>query len=377
MSTLRVGVNLCWAGPGAKPAAVHAMTTVLETLAARPPEGLELVLFGMRTLRDRHPELTEAFETHLVPVPGELRALRVGAEYTWLPWALSHQRIDVVHDAGGTSPGRVELPRILTVDDLSPLEQPRGVNALRVAYHKRVVPRAVNAAATVIVPSAFVRSRLVDHLGADPAKIHLVPRPLPPHPPATPIETVRARHGIIGQIILVPAATHAHEEHVVAVRAMQHLASRHKETTLVLYGAAGRSEARVQREIAERGLENRVVRITEDRPALRSALYDHAAAVVYPAVYGGFASAVLEAMACGVPVIVADAGAAPDLVGDAGAVIPPGDDAQLAVELHRVLDDRVWRRRRIDAGLDRARAYTPDRAAERLVAAYRSVMVDL
>ena len=92
--------------------------------------------------------------------------------------------------------------------------------------------------------------------------------------------------------------------------------------------------------------------------------------VVYPAVYGGFASAVLEAMACGVPVVVADAGAAPELVGDAGAVIPPGDDAQLAIELHRILDDAEWRRRRVDDGLDRARAYTPERigrgAARRL-----------
>lgn len=377
MSTLRVGVNLSWVGPGAKPAAVHAITTVLEELAEHPAPGIEPVLFGMRTLRESHPELVEAHETHLVPVPGEVRALRVGAEYTWLPWAVSHHRIDVVHDAGGTSPGRIDLPRVLTVDDLSPLEHPRGFNPLQVAYHRKSVPRAVGAATAVAVPSDFVRARLVDHLGADPAKIHLVPRPLPPHPHAMPIDTVRARHGIIGQIILMPAATHAHEEHVVAVRAMQHLASRHKETTLVLYGAAGRSEHRVQREITERGLEGRVVRITEDRPALRSALYDHASAVVYPAVYGGFASAVLEAMACGVPVVVADAGAAPGLVGDAGAVIPPGDDAQLAIELHRILDDREWRRRRVEAGLDRARAYTSHRSAEALVATYRSVMAAL
>src|SRR5690606_18218291 len=89
------------------------------------------------------------------------------------------------------------------------------------------------------------------------------------------------------------------------------------------------------------------------------ALFEHAAVVVYPAVYGSFAHPVLEAMACGVPVVVADAGAAPELVADAGAVIPHGDDAQLAVEVHRVLDDPAWRRSMVDAGLERARAYTP------------------
>ncbi len=377
MSMLRIGVNLSWVGPGAKPAAVHAVTSALQHLAAHPASGIEPVLFGTSTLAESHPQLVAALESHLVPVPGHVRVFRVGAEYTWLPWSMGKLHLDAVHDAGGTSPGSVDVPRILTVDDLSPIEQPRGFNPLRTAYHRRVVPRAVAAATSVVVPSEFVRARLVDHFGADPAKVHIVPRPLPPHPDPTPIDTVRARHGIIGQIILLPAATHAHEEHVVAVRAMQHLASRHKETTLVLYGAAGRSEGRVQHEIAERGLDARVVRITDDRPALRSALYEHAAAVVYPAVYGGFASAVLEAMACGVPVVVADAGAAPELVGDAGAVIPPGDDAQLAIELHRILDDAEWRRRRVDDGLDRARAYTVERSAEALVAAYRSVMAAL
>jgi len=52
-------------------------------------------------------------------------------------------------------------------------------------------------------------------------------------------------------------------------------------------------------------------------------------------------------------------------------------DAQLAVEVHRVLDDAEWRRSMVDAGLQRARQYTPRRAAEGLLAAYRSVTAAL
>lgn len=377
MSAVRVGVNLCWVGADAAPDAVNAVVSTLEAVAASPPDDLELVLFGSRWLRERHPALVEAFETHTMPVPASLRALRVGAEYTWLPAAVSHHDIDVLHDAGGTSAGTIHLPRVLTVDDLLPLEQPRGVNPLRVAHHRRVVPRAVDAATSVVVPSEFVRSRLVDHLGADPSKIQVVPWPLPPHSPAMPIETVRARYGIIGKILLLPATTNAHEEHVVAVRAMQHLAARHKETTLVLAGDEGPTEGRVLREVVDLGLEDRVVRIGPVPPPVVAALFDHASAVVYPAVYGGFPSAVLEAMASAVPVVVADEGAAPELVDGAGAVVPSGDHVQLAIELHRVLDDPEWRRRMVDAGLDRARAHTAERSAHGLVAAYRSVLVDL
>lgn len=377
MSTLRVGVNLLRFDPRALGPAEHALIDCLRAVAADPPPDVEIVLFTSRAFAAGHGDLREAFDTRTLPIPPVVTPLRVAAELGWLRRAVARARIDVLHDAGGTSPGAVDVPRIVSVNDLTPLERPRGVGWLRVAYHRRMVPRAVAAARTVVVPSAFVRDRLVAALGADPGRIEVVPWPLPPHEQAAPIDTVRARNGIIGQIVLLPATTRPEADHLVAVRAMRHLASRHKETTLVLLGDVGAAERRVQEAIRSLGLEDRVVRLVAVGAAVRSALFEHAAVVVYPALYGGFAHSVLEAMACGVPVVVADAGAAPELVRDAGAVITPGDDAQLAVEIHRVLDDRDWRDRMVRVGLDRAREYAAPRTAEGLLATYRSVVAAL
>ena len=376
-SKVRVGINLCRVDPRALGAAEHAILDVLRAVADEPPDDLDLVLFTSRSLAAAEPRLTEAFEVHALPFPPGARALRVLAELSWLQLAVRRSRIDVLHDAGGTAPGSIDVPRILSIHDLAPLERPRGVGWLRVAYHRRVVPRSVAQAATVVVPSTFVRDRLIEVLDAPNSSIDVVPWPLPPHEQAAPIETIRARNGIIGQIVLLPGSTRPEAEHLVAVRAMRHLAGRHKETTLVLIGGEGAAERQVQDEIRTLGLEDRVVRLGNVSAPVRSALFEHAAVVVHPAVYGGFAHAVLEAMACGVPVVVADAGAGPEMVGDAGAVIPPGDDAQLAVEIHRVLDDREWRDRMVRAGLERARAYTPERAAEGLLLAYRGALVAL
>ncbi len=376
-SRLRVGVNLSWIDPGDPVPAAHAMCDTLRAIAADPPDDVEIVLFGRSSFRRAHPDLAAAFETHTVPMPSGARLLRVLAERTWLRVAVARAAVDVFHDAGGTASGSVGVPRILSVHDLSPLERPRGVGLLRVAYHRLVVPRAVERATTVVVPSEFVRDRVEERLGVDSSAVQVVPWPLPPHEQAAPIDTIRARYGIIGQIVLLPASTRPDAEHLVAVRAMRHLVSRHKETTLVLLGGEGASERKVHEAIRSLGIEDRVVRIGSVSPAVRAALYEHAAVVVYPAVYGGFAYQVLEAMACGVPVIVADAGAAPELVCDAGAVIHSGDDAQLAVEIHRILDDSSWRAARVRDGLDRARAYTADQTAEGLLLAYRSVMAGL
>jgi glycosyltransferase involved in cell wall biosynthesis len=236
------------------------------------------------------------------------------------------------------------------------------------------VPRAIGGAAAVIVPSAHARRRVVERTGVDEAKVRVVPWPLPPHGEAARMDLVRARNGIVGQVVLVPAGSDPVSEHLVAVRAMRHLAARHGETTLVLLGGPAGADGPVLAEIRALGLEDRIVRLPAVAEPVRAALFEHAAVVVHLAEDGDFASAALEAMACGVPVVVADTGAAPELVGDHGAVIAPGDDAQLAIEVHRVLDDPEWRRRRVEEGTARARDHTPARVAGQLLTTYRSVM---
>lgn len=377
MTALRVGVDLCRIDPAALRPADHAVLDTLQATSGTGPDGVELVLFASSALRAARPSLFEAHETHALPFPPGVAVARLAAEAAWMRASARRAGIDILHDACGTSPARPDVPLVVSVHDLRPFDRPKGIGRLRVAHHRHVVPRAVAGASVVTVPSEFARHRLVELFDVDAAKVSVVPWPLPPHEEAARIETVRARHGIIGQIVLLVGSTRAEEEHVVAVRAMRHLAARHKETTLVLLGPEGPAEARVAAEVEALGLQDRVVRLGAVSSPVRSALIEHAAVVVHPAVHGGFADVVLEAMACGAPVVVSDVGPAPELVAGAGAVVPHGDEAQLAIEIHRVLDDPAWRRRMVGDGLQRARSHTPAEVASRLLAAYRSVTAAL
>ena len=370
---MRVGVNLTWLVPGVVGGSEEATTRALRALGAHPSADLDVVLFGLDALRRAHPGLASDFESHMLPVPGSFKPLRVLAEHTWLRAMAARHRIDVMHDAGGTSAGGLGVPRILTVHDIQPLELPRNFHPVKVAYLRHAVPRAVDEAVAVMVPSEFVKHRLVDRLGADPDKISVVPWSAPLPVQAMPIETVRARYGIIGTVVLLPAITYPHKDHVVAIRAMRRLADRHKETTLVLPGGRGPAEQQVLDEIRRQGLTDRVVRTGRIPETALAALYDHAAVVVIPSRYEGFGIPALEAMTAGAPVVVADTGALPEVVGDAGVTFPVGDDAQLAVELHRILEDEEHREHLASAGRARAKQFTPERTAEGMLAAYRSV----
>lgn len=374
---MRVGVNLCWLVPGVVGGSEEATTRALRAIGTARPPDVDLVLFGLAALRHAHPDLTDRFETHTLPVPGRIKPLRVLAEHTWLRAMVRHHRIDVLHDAGGTSAGKIAVPRVLTVHDIQPLELSRNFHPVKVAYLRHAVPRAIEDSAAVVVPSAFVRARLVERLGADPDKISVVPWSAPRAVEPMPIATVRAKYGIIGAIVLVPAITYPHKDHAVAVRAFRHLVDRHGETTLVLTGGEGPSEDDVLAEIERQGIGDRVVRTGRIPETALAALYTHASAVVFPSRYEGFGNPALEAMAAGTPVIVSDAGALPEVVGDGGVVVPAGDDAQLAVELHRLLSDPEHHEAVAEAGRARAADFTPERTADGLLAAYRSAAVAL
>ena len=374
MNVRRIGVNLSWLVPGGVGGSEQATVRMLQAVARRRPGNFDLVLLASAEFVTSYPALADDFETHVVPLASSQRVVRVAAEHAALPRMVGRLSLDAIHDAGGPSPGRVEVPRILTIHDIQPLLFPHRFPALRVAFLRRAIPAAVDGAVRVTVPSAFVRDSLVEHLDADRDRIDVVPWSRPDVSDRADVEVVRARWGLDGPFLVLPAITYAHKDHITAVRALGHLADRHPDLRLVLPGGVGPAEQAVLDEVERLGLAPRVVRTGRLPNASVLALIEAASAMVFPSRYEGFGIPALEAMALGTPAVVSDNGALVEVVGDAAAVFPAGDDQQLAVELHRVLDDDAHRRRLVAAGLERAAGLGPERTAERLLAAYRAAL---
>jgi glycosyltransferase involved in cell wall biosynthesis len=104
------------------------------------------------------------------------------------------------------------------------------------------------------------------------------------------------------------------------------------------------------------------------------ALYQGAAAFLDTSLYEGFGYQVLEAMACGAPVVASATTSLPELVGDAGLLCPPGDVDAFTDALKRVLDDASLAARLRAQGLERARQFTWDRTARALAEAVDEVV---
>ncbi|NIO70471.1 MAG: glycosyltransferase, partial [Anaerolineae bacterium] len=101
------------------------------------------------------------------------------------------------------------------------------------------------------------------------------------------------------------------------------------------------------------------------------ALYSLAELFVYPSLYEGFGLPVLEAMACGTPVVCSNAASLPEVAGEAALLVPPGDAGRLVAAMRFALTDTGVRARLVAAGLTQARRFTWEEAARRTVEVYR------
>lgn len=137
---------------------------------------------------------------------------------------------------------------------------------------------------------------------------------------------------------------------------------------LVLAGKKGWLYADILRRADSLGIGHRVVFPgyvpDEDLPALLSG----ARLFAFPSLYEGFGLPVLEAMACGVPVVCSNASSLPEVVGDAALLVPPTDTEALAAAMNRALTDDDLRHGLIERGLEQARRFTWRRCAEQILA---------
>src|SRR4051794_19839735 len=317
-----------------------------------------------------HRDLASVFRLVDGPVSGRNRLRRIRAEHGWLARQTEGSRL--VHHGGGTAPKRGTRPIVLTIHDLQYLAYPQYFSRTRRRYLRWAMPRSVERAAVIAVPSNFVRGTVVDAYAVDPERVVVVPHGVEPSlgEMATSDSVLRERFSLgDGPLVVLPAMTHPHKGHEFILKVMA--AHWHdREIKLVLIGGEGRAEALVRRPIDELGLADRVVRTGRVSAADRDGLLRIASVMLFPSEYEGFGAPIVEAMALGIPVVCSDRTCLPEVAGDAAVVLPLEIDAW-ATALKEA-DQR--RAELIAAGRDRAAMFTARRSAEALLDAYAQAL---
>jgi glycosyltransferase involved in cell wall biosynthesis len=257
---------------------------------------------------------------------------------------------------GNTAPLWLRARQTVVIHDAGAFDTPESYGlAFRSWY--RLLHRALHRlGARIVTVSGFSRDRLAAALGADPARIAVMPEGAEHilREPADP--SVLARHRLEpGRFLLTVGSRAAHKNLGALGEAASFCAAR--GLTLAAVGAADPAVFR-----NAPGTPGGVALGRVSDAELR-ALYENAAALVFPSRYEGFGLPPVEAMACRCPVIAARAGAVPEIVGEAALLFDAGAPTTLTDAIARLLDDAACAPALRDAGTARVALYTWRNAA--------------
>jgi glycosyltransferase involved in cell wall biosynthesis len=277
---------------------------------------------------------------------------------------------DLLHGVHYELPLRAGLPQVVTVHDLTLLTHPEWHEPSKVRYFGWAVRRAVAAASRVLCVSATTAADLAGRLDVPADRVDVTPLGTDLRPAsAERVEQVRRRLGLDGPYLLGLGTVEPRKDLPTLVRAFAALAGELPHR-LVLAGLAGWGAGALAAAVAASGVADRILLPGYVPEADKAALFTGADVFAYPSRYEGFGLPVVEAMACGTPVVTTTGGSLPEVAGDAAALIEPGDAAALAAALARLTADPAARRDAATRGLARAATFTWDRCGELTAAAY-------
>ena len=277
---------------------------------------------------------------------GRLASFRRDA--LWYPLRLGRAsaRLDVLHCTTYRAPVSPRAPLVVTVHDLAIVRHPEAFPAWHRATGVLALRSGVRAADAIVAVSAFTRDELVELLRVPVERIRVVPNGVEPlftaDGPAAP-----------GDYVLAVGTLEPRKNLAAAVEA-----ARLAGVELRVAGASGWGDVDVEGWVGE-----------PDDEAL-AALIRGARCLVYPSLYEGFGLPVLEAMACGTPVVTSRGGATEEVGGGAAVLVDPRDPASIAAGI-----EEAGRRREALVELGRARAsmFTWRRAADAVEDLWRAL----
>jgi glycosyltransferase involved in cell wall biosynthesis len=259
--------------------------------------------------------------------------------------------------------------QVVTIHDAAVFDHPEWFSRQFVQTYRFILPRLARSARRIVTVSHFSRQRLAAALDLPPERIEVVHNAVSDHfAPATDpaIADATARYGVApGRYFATLSTLEPRKNLALTLKAWEGARTRLPgDMRLLLLGGAGKANIFAGGDAPQDA--PGVVRAGFVPDADLPALLGGAAALLYPSRYEGFGLPILEAMACGTPVITAHGSSLPEVGGSAALYIDPDDAEALAKAMITVAGEEALRSDLAAAGLAQARLFSWDRSAEQM-----------
>lgn len=345
--------------------------TMVAALAGTRAEDLEFLLLpGLGSFV--HPEYGKRYT---FPEPG-VRHMRIyhGALPAFSSAQTEVREVSLLHCTGNLVPAQARCPLLMTIYDVSFITHPQFHTQENIDLCMRNVRLAVNRGAFFVTISEHSRNDLIKYFRVAPERVRVVYCCYEPtrfyQRNGEECRELRRRYKLPERFALFLASLEPRKNLTTVLEALTFLP---KGTRLVVAGGKGWLNEGIHAAVKRAGERVNYIGYVPDEEL--PILYSAARCLVFPSLYEGFGLPVLEAMACGTPVITARNSSLPEVGGEAVMYVEDELDARrLAAMIEAVLMDDDMHAHYRAAGLARAREFLPERMAEGIVNVYREAL---
>lgn len=271
---------------------------------------------------------------------------------------------------------KVNIPTIMTVHDLIFERYPQHHKITNRAFLRMGMPLFVRAATHIIAVSRHTANDLTSLYDVPTTKMTVIYEGVDDEfqpASAEQIATIRARYSADRPFLLMVGTLEPRKNHLLSLKALAQLKAKGYPHRLLIAGGKGWLFEPIAAEVNAMGLTNDVIFTGyvpgEDLPGLYSA----ATCLLLPSQYEGFGLPLLEAMACGAPVVSSNASSLPELAGDAAMLVSPDDEAAFISVIRRIIDQPELAATLRERGFEQAGKFSWQATAEQTAQLYRHV----
>ncbi|MFA5047503.1 MAG: glycosyltransferase family 1 protein [Patescibacteria group bacterium] len=324
----------------------------------------------------------EKLKGDLLVMPGanwQERDLLWPPKYLWtqfrLWWELLTSPPDVLFIPAHTIPFlplRKKTKILATVHDVGFKRFPELYKPIQVWYHDLTMRKIRGRADLILTDSQFSQREIMEFYGVPPEKIKVIylgydQDKYHPLDDLTMVEMKKKlsdKYHIAGRYLLYVGRLEKKKNIGNIIKALAGVKEKFPEMKLVLAGSAGNEEILISETVKKFKLEQEVILPgyidSQDLPALIAL----AEIFVFPTLYEGFGLPIIEAMACGTPVVTSRIDPHQEVAGEAAIFVDPKNSQEIADGINNLLSDSVKRAKIISRGLERAKTFTWDKTAK-------------
>ena len=287
---------------------------------------------------------------------------------------IEKREVNVFHGLSNELPKglhKTSIPSLVTIHDLIFIRYPQFYKTLDRAIYFRKTKYACSAATKILAISEQTKSDIIDFIGTSPEKIEVM------HQAISPLffynsacSEIRLKYKLPSDFILAVGTIEERKNQLSILKAVL---DQNLDIPVVFVGNPTSYCNDIHKFIAEKSIQKRVIFLKNIPEKDLAAIYQLANLSIYISVFEGFGLPVIEAMACGCPVITSNVSCLPETAGDAAILCSPNDTEELGAHIKSILDDDTFRDEMILKGKKRAVEFMPKKYAEKLISLYSEI----